>query len=163
LRVGQLLENERGRAFQGAIQREESVLFDETDNQIEEEKVSYITKGSNQQNQYLPQISSDSSLQKDQDQIPLIDKTKRAFSLSIESSKAFELAIRKPRKKMKHKITSVRSGLYGIYLLLMKHHGSPTKAKDFGTIFILYSMFIAIDCMLLFNYTLHLFVPTRNY
>jgi len=35
--------------------------------------------------------------------LKLVDKTKRAFSISIESSKAFELAIRKPRMRLRHR------------------------------------------------------------
>ena len=49
-----------------------------------------------------------------------MDKTRRAFSISIESSKAFELAIRKPRKKCKHNITRIKGFFYGLYLILMK-------------------------------------------
>jgi hypothetical protein len=95
--------------------------------------------------------------------VKLINKDKRAFSLSIDSSKAFELAIRKPRNKLKHKFTSFRSSVYGIYLLLMKHHGSPTKSKDFNLVFILYSALVAIDAMVLFDYTMHIFTPIIHY
>lgn len=42
LRVGKLLEEESRKAYKGAIQREESVLFDETDSQFEEEKITYV-------------------------------------------------------------------------------------------------------------------------
>jgi hypothetical protein len=37
----------------------------------------------------------------------LYEKNHRAFSISIESSKAFELSIRKPRKKCKHILTRI--------------------------------------------------------
>lgn len=64
---------------------------------------------------------------------------------------------------MKHRFTAFRSSLYGFYLLLMKHQGSPTKSKDFNLIFILYSALIAIDCLVLFNYSLHIFIPISHY
>jgi hypothetical protein len=110
----------------------------------------------------LPSFSKE-AIDDGSDQLRLINKDKRAFSLSIESSKAFELAIRKPRNKFKHKITAVRASLYSIYLLLMKHHGSPTKSKDFNSVFVLYSCLVAIDCMVLINYTLHIFLPFRHF
>lgn len=53
-------------------------------------------------------------------QIKLVDKTKRAFSISIESSKAFELAIRKPRKKVKHILSRIKGMIYAVYCLLLK-------------------------------------------
>jgi hypothetical protein len=45
----------------------------------------------------------------------------------------------------------------------MKHHGSPTKAKDFNLVFIMYSALIAIDAMVLFDYTMHIFIPVKHY
>lgn len=50
----------------------------------------------------------------------LVEKSHRAFSISIESSKAFELSIRKPRKKCKHYLTRIKAQIYSIYLLLVK-------------------------------------------
>lgn len=95
--------------------------------------------------------------------IKLVDKTKRAFSISIESSKAFELAIRKPRRKLKHKITNFRSWLYGIYLLLIKYHGKPPARREIWPYLVVYSAVVAIDIVLLFNFTLHLFLPMSNF
>ena len=95
--------------------------------------------------------------------IRLIDKTRRAFSISVESSKAFELAIRKPRRKIKHLITRFRAWIYGIYLLLMKHHGSPTNTKDLNVIFALFAGVLTVDILLLINFTLHIFLPVTNF
>ena len=95
--------------------------------------------------------------------VKLVDKTRRAFSISIESSKAFELAIRKPRRKLKHKFTRVRAQMYGLYLLLMKHFGSPTKSNDLNMVFALFAAVLTLDIMLLVNYTYHIFMPKDNF
>jgi hypothetical protein len=95
--------------------------------------------------------------------IKLVDKTKRAFSISIDSSKAFELAIRKPRTKCKHYVTALRSSIYGVYLLLMKHHGSPPETDELTPVFILYAAFLSVDILLLIHYTLHIFTPANNF
>lgn len=95
--------------------------------------------------------------------IKLVDKSRRAFSISIESSKAFELAIRKPRRKTKHLFTRIRAQLYGNYILLMKHFGSPTSSNDLNIIFALFAAILTMDIMLLVNYTYHIFLPSSNF
>tara|TARA_B110000285_G_C14924815_1_gene514459 strand:+ start:115 stop:576 length:462 start_codon:yes stop_codon:yes gene_type:complete len=93
--------------------------------------------------------------------VKLVDKARRAFSISIESSKAFELAIRKPRNKNKHKWTRVRAQLYGLYLLLMKHFGSPTSTNDLNIVFALFAAVLTMDIILLVNYTYHIFISQK--
>jgi len=93
----------------------------------------------------------------------LVDKTKRAFSYSIDSSKAFELAIRKPRRKLKHKWNSCRTCLYGTYLLMMKSHGAPPNTKDLSLYFMIYSTILAIDILLLINFTFHMFIGRDHF
>jgi len=95
--------------------------------------------------------------------VKLVDKSRRAFSLSIDSSKAFELALRKPRNKWKHKVTRCRGDIYGMYLLFMKHQGSPPGMKDLNWIFTLYSALLALDIMMLINFTMHIFTPQENF
>lgn len=155
-------------AYQLAINREESVLFDETDQDAEEEKVTYAARPrTNTQLDSSANLISSVQMHLDPSNkikpIRLIDKTRRAFSLSIESSKAFELAIRKPRNKVKHSITRLRAWIYGIYLLLMKHHGSPTNSKDLNMVFALFAGILTFDILLLINFTLHIFIPVTNF
>lgn len=50
LRVGKLISEESRKAYQGAISRDESVIFDETDSQIEQDRVSYVNKEKSQSN-----------------------------------------------------------------------------------------------------------------
>ena len=115
LRVNQMMTNSASRdAYQLAINREESVLFDETDQDAEEDKITYAARP-----KQVSGLDSSANLvstaqmhlvpSNKVNPIKLIDKTRRAFSISIESQKAFELAIRKPRKKMKHEVTRIRA------------------------------------------------------
>ena len=92
-----------------------------------------------------------------------MDKTKRAFSYSIDSSKAFELAVRKPRRKFKHYVNSCRTGIYGVYLMLMKSHGAPPKSKDLTVYFLIYSAILALDIILLMQMTFHCVTPSKNF
>lgn len=99
-------------AYQLAVNREESVLFDDTDKEQEDEKISVVQRPENRAEtstnlDTMIDIHNDPT--KKSKTIKLVDKTRRAFSISIESSKAFELAIRKPRTKFKHKFTRVRA------------------------------------------------------
>jgi hypothetical protein len=108
MRVNKMKTNSASRdAYQLAINREESVLFDETDQDTEEEKITYAARPKNGfQLDSSANLESTAQMHLDPTEkvksIRLIDKTRRAFSISIESSKAFELAIRKPRTKIKH-------------------------------------------------------------
>lgn len=131
LRVNMMLENDAKLAYKIAVEKQESVLFDDTDQDNEEERVTFAHTGGKTllRNDTMDNLVQESSNHKDGQgkikAVKLVDKTKRAFSISIESSKAFELAIRKPRRKWKHYITRIRSFAYGVFLLLMKHHGKP--------------------------------------
>lgn len=60
-------------------------------------------------------------------------------------------------------ITRFRASLYSVYLMLIKNHGSQPKDKDFNNWLLLYSFLLAIDFMILFHYTLHIFVPFDNF
>merc|ERR1712070_848028 len=88
----------------------------------------------------------------------LVDKTRRAFSISTESSRAFESAIRKPRTQLKHSLTRLRSHIYGMYLLLVKHHGKPPGSTNLTPFFVAFAAVLSIDIMLLINFTFHMFL-----
>jgi hypothetical protein len=95
--------------------------------------------------------------------VKLVDKSRRAFSVSIESSKAFELAIRKPRTKPKHIVTKIRAFFYGIFLLLVKHHAKPPTRHDLTVFFVLMSAIVGLDIMVLINFMYHIFLPPTNF
>ena len=44
LRVGKMIAQDKNNAFKSAIEKQESVLFDETDSQQEEEKITYANR-----------------------------------------------------------------------------------------------------------------------
>jgi len=90
--------------------------------------------------------------------VKLVDKSLRAFSISIDSSKEFELAIRKPRNKIKHHVNACRTSIYGLWLLFTKHHGSPPEARDLSSFFILYATILAIDILMLISFTFYCFL-----
>ena len=119
--------------------------------------------GSSDSNATLASDASTSSGDKKKKAIKLVNKTLRAFSISIESSKAFELTIRKPRRKCKHHVSKFKAQIYSIYLLLVKQQGSSPKTKDLTFFFILYASMLALDLLLLLNYTLHIFFPAENF
>ena len=93
-------------AYKVAVERDESVLFDETDTDEMESKISYANMSMSSMSSNSGSMTSVHQMLNDKSgafkQVKLVDKTKRAFSYSIDSSKAFELAVRKPRKKLKH-------------------------------------------------------------
>ena len=164
--------NKKG-AYRLAVNREESVLFDETDKDNEDQTVRFdksvteAKKSLESSQESTATLTSSVNLLYDgntkKKSVKLVEKTKRAFSISIESSKAFELAIRKPRTACKHYVTSIRAFIYSIYLLLMKQSGSPPNSKDLTNFFILYSGLLALDAMFLINYILHMLFPLNNF
>ena len=94
--------------------------------------------------------------------VKLVDKSRRAFSVSIESTKAFEIAIRKPRTKAKHIVTKIRAYFYGLFLLLVKHHGKPPTGHDLTGYFVFMAAIVGLDVMVLMNFTYHIFLLPTN-
>lgn len=46
---------------------------------------------------------------------------------------------------------------------MAKHHGSPALNKDLNGVFILFAALLALDFMLLFQFTMNMFYPWHNY
>lgn len=89
--------------------------------------------------------------------INLVDNSFSAFSYSVISCKMFEIAIRKPREKMKHRLANLKSAVYAIWLLFINHMGTPSYRKDLTCTFIMYSILMSFDITLLVNFTFHCF------
>lgn len=53
--------------------------------------------------------------------------------------------------------------MYGVFLLLLKHHGNPPGTKDLNWVFILYSAVLALDFLMLINFTMHIITPIENF
>lgn len=163
MRIKQMIKDTTSGAntYERAIIREESVLFDENDNDKEEQKVSLVD-GINPSLQEAS-INKDYGATFDSLQQQLVDRSIRAFSVSVESSKAFELALRKPRRKTKHKIIEAKKYAYQAFMLFHKHMGYPVEANDFTWYFVAYSCVLAIDIMLLFNMIINCSMPSQNF
>lgn len=116
MRIESMMNNSSSKnAYQLAVNREESVLFDETDKSQEDEKISVVQRPSTDFQRAGTSANLDTMVDIHNDPtqktkaVKLVDKARRAFSISIESSQAFEMAIRKPRRKTKHKFTRIRA------------------------------------------------------
>lgn len=94
--------------------------------------------------------------------VKIIDKSRRAFSFSLDSTKAFTTTLKKPRNKCKHKCTSFRASIYALWIQLFKHHGSPPTSDSLQCFFFVYSFLTAFDLALMLAFVLHLFSPMDN-
>lgn len=90
-----------------------------------------------------------------------ISRSTRSFSISLDSSKSFEVAIRKPRTKSENLYNTLAGAFYSMWLLLFKPHGTPTQSNIYLKFF-LYSLFVALDIILLCSMIAHCFEPKNN-
>ena len=95
--------------------------------------------------------------------VKIIDKSKRAFDISPESTKGLELAIQKPRNKCKHKVQMFKAKLIALWILMFRHHGIPPTQRGTPRYFLGLSCFISIDVILLMSFTFHIFLPMSNF
>jgi len=90
-----------------------------------------------------------------------ISRSTRSFSISLDSSKSFEVAIRRPRSKSENCYNTVAGAIYSLWLLLFKPHGTPTQSNIYLKFF-LYSLFVSLDLILLFSMLGHCIWPKNN-
>ena len=57
--------------------------------------------------------------------VKIIDKSKRAFEISYDSSRALELALKKGKPRCSNCCTRIKSVLYSTYLMYFKSSGKP--------------------------------------
>jgi len=57
--------------------------------------------------------------------VKIIDKSRRAFSFSLDSTKSMQMSLKKPRNDCKNRCTRFRATLYALWILTYKHHGKP--------------------------------------
>lgn len=164
-RMHQQAGKDGGAAYRNAVQNQESILWDETDKDDEELRVSYVgrPRQKGEENKHLPKGAEQDGDGVTHVQMPkAIDTRIRAFSHSIDAAKMFEVAIRKPRNSCKYQVYGFKGLLYGIYMLFTNRHGSPTDSKDLSSFFMLYSVVLAIDVSVLISFSLHAFFSPRN-
>lgn len=68
------------------------------------------------------------------------------------------MAIRRPRSKSENCYNTIAGALYSLWLLLFKPHGTPTQSNIYLKFF-LYSLFVALDLILLFSMLGHCIWP----
>jgi hypothetical protein len=94
--------------------------------------------------------------------VKIIDKSKRAFDLSKDSTLALELSIRKTRGGCYHRCSRARSFFYAQWLSMFKYHGSAPRQEGLYFLFLAYAIFLTVDILLLVNIIFHLFFPLSN-
>jgi len=94
--------------------------------------------------------------------VKIIDKSRRAFSFSTDSTRAFQNSMKKPRDDCKNKCVRFRATAYAIWILLFKHHGIAPGKGGLFCYFFAFSTLIALDIILLTSMFLHIFSPMSN-
>lgn len=95
--------------------------------------------------------------------VKIIDKSRRAYSFSLASTRAFTKSLRKPRSSCGERCGRLRSWIYSLWILFFKHHGKAPGEKGLYSIFLIQSMLIAFDIMLLMAMLGHIFGPVSNF
>mmetsp|Transcript_4035 Transcript_4035/g.6815 ORF Transcript_4035/g.6815 Transcript_4035/m.6815 type:complete len:761 (+) Transcript_4035:2773-5055(+) len=183
------MKPEKGKTkYRDAISRNESVLFDESDSQLNEERLLLVNDAQATTLPLMPDAKSDDQIDSTVDNsskeeasftgVPglegvkvivhgtthkLVDASLRAFSTTIESSKSFEAALRKPRRKMKHRAMEAKSVVNAFYMLFFKNVGSASMTKDPTQMIMVYSLTLALDLLLLTSITLEILSPEDDY
>jgi hypothetical protein len=94
-------------------------------------------------------------------EVKIVDKSKRAYDISLESTKALEEVLQKDKKRFKHICARTQSVFYSVFIMLLKYHGSPPVQK-LSLLFILYSMVLSFELVLNMIFMLHIMNPMSN-
>lgn len=94
--------------------------------------------------------------------VKIIDKSRRAFSISLDSTKAFEMSLKKPRNSCGDRCTRFRAVLYALWLLTFRHHGKAPGRTGLFAIFFGFSLCIALDLVLVTAMMSHILGPMSN-
>lgn len=93
--------------------------------------------------------------------VTIIDKSKRAYDISLESTERLEKKLHKRPKRCKYVSLRIRSVLYSLYLMMFKMHGKP-PSDSLSLWFLLFSMSLALDLLATFVFFLHIINPFSN-
>lgn len=94
--------------------------------------------------------------------LKMIDKSKRAFESSFDSSRALELALRKDRKKCSNCGVRLKSVFYSTYLMFFKSNGKPPGPTGLNMWFLIFSLVFAVEVLLTLVLLLHFVNPIQN-
>lgn len=92
-------------------------------------------------------------------EVQIIDKSKRAFDISFDSTKAFELALQKSRVGCKYSCIRFRAMWYSLWLTMLKHHGRPPGRGGLSFLFFGFASFVTIDLLLTVIIYAHVLSP----
>lgn len=95
--------------------------------------------------------------------VKIIDKSRRAFSFSQESTKAFQLSLKKPRNDCKNRWTRFKATLHSLWILLFKHHGKAPGRGGLFCFFFIFSSLISLDLIFFTSMLVHIFSPVGNF
>ena len=93
--------------------------------------------------------------------VTIIDKSKRAYDISLESTERLEKKLHKRPKRCKYVRLRIRSVLYSLFLMLFKMHGKP-PSDTLSLWFLLFSMSLSLEILLTFVFLLHVINPFSN-
>lgn len=108
------------------------------------------------------QTSSEVNIMGESHEVFLIDKSKRAFDISLDSTKAFELSLQKSRSGFKYSFIRYRAMWYSLWLAMLKHHGKPPGQAGLSWLFFGFASFVTLDLLLNVIIYAHLFSPIGN-
>jgi len=91
--------------------------------------------------------------------LKMIDKSKRAYEISYDSSRALELALRKDRKKCSNCGVRLKSVFYSSYLMFFKANGKPPGSTGLNAWFLIFSIVFAAEVLLTLVLLLHFVNP----
>jgi len=93
-------------------------------------------------------------------EVRIIDKSKRAYDISIDAHRALEVVLQKDKSKTRFKHLCVRfqSVFYSAYIMMFKFHGSPPTAR-LNALFMLYSLVLSFELVLSAIFVIHIMNP----
>ena len=95
------------------------------------------------------------------EQVKIIDKSKRAYEYSVESTRALELAVINDANKCSNCYTNIRSTAYSAWILMFKQHGRPPVDR-LNFWFLGYAVTFSVELLLSFLILLHIANPSTN-
>jgi len=95
--------------------------------------------------------------------VKIVDKSKRAYDISADAVKSFELTISKPRNSCKYSCRGINAWFYSLFILCFKFHGKPPAKINSSTFSLIYSFLLAMDILLTVNIGFHIFLPFDNW
>ena len=94
--------------------------------------------------------------------VKIIDKSKRAFEISYDSSRALELALKKGKPRCSNCSTRLKSVFYSTYLMYFKSSGKPPGSNSLNFWFLLFSLAFSAEVLLTLVLLLHFVTPMQN-